>query len=77
MRSLKDLAKSVRQKANVNFFAKSENNNYLPGICAQMKNKGIFIIYLTYVTILHRIRIQNFQLKLFDIAVTMNYGQGH
>ena len=47
-----------------------------------MKKKGIFIIYLTYLTILQScnfnwISTLNFQLKLFDIAVILKYGQSH
>ena len=46
-----------------------------------MKNGGILIIYLTYFNNptkfqLNWMRTQSFQLKLFDIAVTLKYGQG-
>ena len=61
-----------------------KHTSYLPRICAKVKNSGIviFIIYLTHLTILPSFNLtrqehKNFQLKLFNIAVTLKYGQDH
>ena len=48
----------------------------------EKKNSGIFIIYLTYFTIIQSFNLikleeKNFQLKLFDIAVPFKYSKGH
>ena len=50
-----------------------------PGICAKVKNTGVYIHYLLDLLQnptkfqLVLIKTQNFQLKLFNIAVTLKY----
>ena len=74
---------SVRQKSNVKVSVISENTSIISLEYVQQYKIMVYsFAYLTYWTIqtkfpLNWIRTQNVQLKLFDTAVTLKYGQGH
>ena len=71
------------KKPNVKLFVKSENRSVISLEYVQkVEDSGIFIIYFDIrhnptKFQLNRIWTQTFQLKLFDIAMTSKYGQGH
>ena len=70
------------KKTTLKFCQIRNHINYLPWICAEVKNIAIFTIYLTYLKILlsfqpNWIRTYKFEIKLLDIAVTFKYSQGH
>ena len=67
---------SVREKDNNKVFVKLGNISDLPWICAKVENSGTFMTCLMYLTILTQFQLNwiktwNFQLKLFDTAVTL------
>ena len=68
---------SVHEKANNKVFVKSGNISIISLEYVQkVENSGKFMICMLYLTVLHKfqlkqIRTQNFQLKLFDIAVIL------
>ena len=82
MQSLKDLPQTGPPKSQRQSFCQIRKYvSYLPWICAKVKNSGTFIIKLAYLTVVQNFNLtgkeQNFQLKPFDIAVTLKCGKGH
>ena len=73
---------SVRQRAKRKVFDKSENMSIISLEYTQIW-KIVYIHYPLHLLNnptkfqLNRIRTQDFQLKLFDSAVTLKYSQGH
>ena len=64
------------------FYQIRKHINHLTWMCAEVKNSGLFIIFLTYLTVLYIVSTSldksiRFRLKLFDIAVTLTYDQDH
>ena len=59
MQSLKGLALIVSEKKPtlIFYFEMKKYVNYLPWICANVKESDIFIINLTYLTILQRFNL--------------------
>ena len=86
MQSLKDLALMVsKRKQRIKFFSNKEICHLSPSNMCKKKEKkkkcnvhDLLDVIKNHTKFkLNQIRTQNFQLKLFDTAVTLKYNQGH
>ena len=64
------------KKQTLKLLSNQKTHNYLPWVSATVKNSGILIICLTYLTILKSLKLDQittkyFLSKVFDIAVTL------